>query len=190
VKFSAIAKGDRATKVVPLPMYNLPEPVPVLVRVLHGDERAEAVAAGRAYAVSKGIPEPSDGDETFAIGVKAHTLVACCMDAEKPLEPFFASAVEILKNLDPERIAFLYEHWETHQDLHSPQGLTLKPEEFIAAVLNVGGSEKPDFFLSMRPGSRWIFTRTLAARLTSSLEPKSPFGSGSDTPSTPSTSAS
>lgn len=180
MKFAAIAKGAAAPPArVEMPWPGRDEPVPVLVRIIDTEERADAVAKGRAYAVSKGIDDPKDGDEVFALGVKAATLVTCCLDADAPTEPFFASVDEARK-LDPDRIAFLYEHWELHQDSHAPQRGTMSPGEYVAKVLEVADVRDPKALLSMRPALLWSYTLFTADLLASFWSHKSPSSSDSE----------
>lgn len=180
MKFAAIAKGASAPPArVEMPWPGREQPVAVLVRVIDTEERADAVAKGRAYAIGKGIDEPKDGDEVFALGVKAATLVTCCLDADAPAEPFFASFDEARK-LDPDRIAFLYEHWELHQDSHAPQRGTMSPGEYVAKVLEVADVRDPKAWLSLRPAIAWSYTLFTADLLVSFWNHKSPSSSASE----------
>jgi hypothetical protein len=190
-RFSAIAKGTRATRPVVL-AYGGAD-VPLAVRPLNAAEEADALAEGRAYAVGKGIAAPAPTDRLYEIGYMASTLVLGCVDADDPAAPFFASAAEVLDNLDTDRIAYLYEQQQAWQDWCSPRPKDMDAGEFIALVLRLAeegaGADADDPLVMLRPSLRLSFARTLARQYQASLTRRSPSGSaaepGTSTPPAP-----
>lgn len=181
-RFSAIAKGTRATRPVVL-SYGGAD-VPLAVRPLTGAEEAEALAEGRAYAVGKGIAAPGPTDRLYEIGYMAATLVLGCVDADDPGAPFFSSAAEVLDNLDTDRIAYLYEQQQAWQDWCSPRPKDMDAGEFIALVLQLAeegaGADADDPLVTLRPSLRLSFARTLARQYQASLARRSPSGSAAE----------
>lgn len=181
-RFSAIARGTRATRPVVLSYGGVD--VPLAVRPLTGAEEAEALAEGRAYAVGKGIAAPGPTDRLYEIGYMAATLVLGCVDADDPAAPFFASAAEVLDNLDTDRIAYLYEQQQAWQDWCSPRPKNMDAGEFIALVLRLAeegaGAEADDPLVTLRPSLRRSFARTLARQYMSRLTPSGGSGSASE----------
>ncbi len=175
MQFASLIKGKRATKRVVLPYGD--EEIPVLVRPMNGFEEAEAIAGGRAYAVEKGVTDPKPTDRLFEIGVMAHVLAISCLDPDDPdhKRPFFASAHEVLVNLDTDRIALLHEQQQLFQDECSPRKLSLDVGEQLAKILEIAESTPgvgADPFANMQPVLRWTFMRTLVSLLLSSLVAK------------------
>lgn len=186
-RFAQIAKGTRAVKTVSLPM---PDGtlVPLGVRPLTGRELGAVLAAGRAYAIANGMPDPKDGDRLYELGQMAHTLALGCVDVGTAAEPappdtpFFASDAEVLDNLDPDRIVLLYEEQQAWQDECAPRPERMAQGDFLVNVLKLAGWEsgQPDPLLRWRPTLRVIFTHTLASQYVALLTSKSDSTSPSD----------
>lgn len=147
------------------------------VRVLLPDEEADVLAAARAFCVSKGTPDAPEGDPLFELARVVHTLFRACIDhdstEEKP-EPFFASADQILASeaLNRDNIFALYEQQQIWQDEVARQPMAFTEAEFEHFILSCEGDD-PFPFVSLRPGKRWSFTRSMASLLRHSLTPRS-----------------
>lgn len=182
-KLSDIVKGRKARKVVPFPGVIAPaegqqaEIVLDLV-VLAGDEEAEVLERARAYAKSKGVDAPKAGEPEYDLGLMVHTLFRACLDHDSTPEaptPFFASADEILKYLDRERIVFLYTLQQVWQDEISPSGSKHLTEDRIWEFV-VAAAEEEDptrFFEKLPPASLGRLLHFTARRLLSALRSKS-----------------
>lgn len=159
--------------------------VMVGLRVLRGDEQLDVLEKARALAVQRHA-EPKDGDPIYDLGRALYTLELACVDPDAtdpdaPEARFFDSADQILKSehIGRDGIAYLYECQELWQDECSPQALKLSPERFEQLVDEVAGSATLDPLVRLRPGTRAIFTRTLAALLRSLQQDKSRSSSDS-----------
>lgn len=199
--FSSIVAGPRARKRVTLPLpgsrfdvdagkWEGPT-IDVDMRPLRADEYDAALAGARDYAVSRGLAEPTDGDDLFDRGKMAHTLALACVDVDSPLDsprPFFDGGVEQIltsEALTPEVLAYLYEQQQLVQDDASPLRKNLSPAEFTTAVLATAAGDM-SFFVCMRPGTQWSFTRSLASLLAESMRHGLPSSSASSTEPQPS----
>ena len=114
----------------------------------------------------------------------AETLARCTLDpdvAEPARVQFFDSAEQAMHDLDRDRIGWLYETWQIVQEQASPTRAKMSPAEFYTMIDKVAREDDPRPFVSMRPGLRWIFTRTLADLWLNSQKDKSPTTSPSET---------
>lgn len=198
--FAKVAAGPRSRRTIDLPLpgarVNLEtgawdgDVVKVDVRPLRPDEHVLVLDRARAFAKKHGVEEPDDGHELYERGKIIHTLAIACIDPESSKEdpkPFFdGGAEQILASeiLTPEVLAYLYDQQTAYQDECSPLLKSMSPAEFTASVLLMAGQEQPDFFVSMRPGMRWSFTRSMANQLAGSMTRESLSTSLSDEPQT------
>jgi hypothetical protein len=193
-RFADIARGTRATKTISLPLPGVEQPIAVLVRPLNGLELGRTVAQARAYAIAeiekarpqgdtRPIPEPKEGDRLFDLGSMVATLLLACLDpasppgASTPGVPFFASADEILSELDVERIVLLYEEQQLFQDECAPRPARMSGEAFIALVVGESALEEDAAegpFSRLRRTLQGISFRTLARLYVTSQWPRSP----------------
>lgn len=158
------------------------------VRPLNPIERATVLEKARAFAIARGIADPKEDDELYEDAKVLHTLVLGCIDKDSPEndpKPYFEGGFEQLYGTElllPDHIGYLYEQQQLWEDECSPRILNQTPQEYMAAVAATAAGDQ-SFFLGARPGMRWSFLHTTAARLVACLTPKSPSG----TPSSSST---
>lgn len=183
MKLRDIAKGKRAVKAVPFRLANAPDPKPVPsgeeatvddeytvlvgVRVLTGDERADALAKAQADARSKGVTEWLDTHPLCLLYEMAHVVALATVDNAKRDEPFFASAAEVLSSPDvgEDNIAYLYEQQRAWQDQCSLRsGRDIGPVEAMALLAQEAERPEnaPSPFGHMRAASLPSFFRTTA----------------------------
>jgi hypothetical protein len=161
------------------------------VRPINPIEHTTIVEKARAFAISKGVEAPKDGDELYEDAKILHTLVIACIDKDSPEKdprPFFEGGFDQLHGTElllPDHIGYLYEQQQLWQDQCSPRFTHQTPGQFMAAVVKAAGGDQ-SFFVGARPGMRWDFTRTLAAAWLNLTTLKSRTSSDSS-PSTPST---
>lgn len=157
------------------------------VRPLNPIEYTEVVQRARDFAISKGIPDPHDGEEIYDDAKILHTLVLACIDNESPAiapRPFFDGGFDQLHGTElllPDHIAYLYEQQQQWQDECSPRFMKQTPGEFITAVMKTADGDS-SFFVGARRGMQWHFTHTLAAAYRNLLMLRSPSSSDSTTP--------
>ena len=168
--------------------------VEVGLRVMTGLEIAQVLREARKTAKDAGVENPQQGDPIYDLAVAVHTLAVSCVDPDAPTEPFFdGGPQQILESphLGRDGIVYLHELQENWQELCSPQAHRIDVEELDAMLDELAGPEGWHFFVTLRPGMRWSFMRTMAALLVSYRTWKStPGASGEQTSSeTPSSSA-
>jgi hypothetical protein len=172
---------ESAPSVAPAP------PTLVDLIVLTGEEEAHVLEKARAFAVGKGVPEPKQGEPLFDLGVMVYTLLLAVIDNDSPAgaeRPFFDSAEQILQHLDRERVAYLHALQELWQDECAPLRKDLSEQEMLDWVLQLAESEDPQVpFGKLRPGSLWIYMRSLARLLVRSQDFRSLHGLLSDSDS-------
>lgn len=193
--FGQIAKGTRARKRIQLPMgaaqfdpeigtWGGGEIVDLDVRPINAVERSLVLERSRAFAKSKGVEDPTDGDELYDQARLLHTLAIACVDKDSPEsdpKPFFDGGFEQLHTtelLTTDHIAYLFEQQQLWEDECSPRLKKQTPGQFMATILSIAGGDM-SFFVGARPGMLWSFTRTLAALHANSLTPTSPSSSDS-----------
>lgn len=182
MKFSAIIKGAADVRPVDLALPGLAEPIKVGVRPLSAWEEADVLEKARAFATARGLAAPSQNDELYVFGVWVHTLLLGCaaLDGDDKGQPFFASAEEILKGLDRDRISYLFEQQQRVQEEHGMRKERLTPDEIMrnvheCATKDVGDPSLP--FWNWGPSARASYFRFTAALLLSYMSDKSPRGS-------------
>src|SRR4051812_1883325 len=91
------------------------------VVALTDGEYAEVIKSARAYAMKRGVAEPSAGDDLYDHGLMVHTVAIASLDCDVKNEekPFFDGGAEQIgdsRNLLPEVVAYLYNVQQMHQD--------------------------------------------------------------------------
>lgn len=194
--FANLLKGTRARKTVTFPLQGAKanadgtwtgDVVPVDIRPLTPFELAECYARAAAYAKERNV-EPRDGEPVYDIALRANFIVAATLDVDDKTnaKPFFASVDELLTadDLTDAHVGYLFELCEHWQLECSPQVKTLDADTFRKVTLSaVEGDALP--FLSLVPGTRWLYMRSLASLYTSSLQARSVSGPTSQEPSEP-----
>lgn len=180
-KFRQITQGTRARKPVTLTFGE--SEVVVDVRPLVTSEEADALAAARAFAAAKGLPDPKEGQPVYDLAVLAHYAHAACVDHDSPADapaPFFDSP-EQAASLDRDRLQVLFEAWSAWQEQCSPRRLTLTPEQYAGLVYSLAeggaGSTDDPFLLKLPRATLVSCMRTMAAQLVASPMLRSPSSS-------------
>lgn len=190
MRFAQITKGTRARRTIALEM---PEggSARVDVRPLNGLEEADVLAKARAFAESKGVKAPRDGEPLYELGRQVFTLLLACLDPDSAAPvPFFLSPEEVLE-LDRDRRSYLYECQESWEDQCAPRPSVARDTDFVSWCMKVVTADEGDDgpFVTLRPVLRWSYMRILASLHVTSLALKSPSGSddesGSATPTSP-----
>lgn len=205
VKLKDIKKGTWAVRAVPLHLVNtppapgqqpdeVPATIKVGVRVLLGDETAEAYEKAQEYARHKGVQQWSEDHPLCRLYEMAcHVFYAVCAVDQETGEPegtgrvpdgFFESVDQMLSNdrIGTDNIAYLHEQWVRWQDQNRGGTPTMTINEVCAAVMTdmeVSDSRKSPL-LSMGHATLVSCVRILGGLLLISQNPKSPSGSGSD----------
>lgn len=188
-KFSDIVAGTRALSDPQTVEIAPGVTITVRFRVLAPFESSSVLSAARAEAKAQGVDEPEVGEPLYEAAFKAHTLAFAIVDPDSKADdpkPYFDGGVEQVKHsklLTDDVIAYLFELWELWRDSVSLQKVMLDEVTF-GRVMEAAGISDARPFLGLRPGARWNFTRTLAARHMSLLRSRSQPSSGS--PETPS----
>lgn len=189
MKFSKIARGHLAREQASVTTI-AGDTAEFILRPVLAEDDALILEGTRKFVIKHGEPEARVGDPLYDLGIQVHTLVLACMDAEAPEQPFFDGGIEqVMKHLDRDRIALIYQRHERFQDEVSPRKGSLSEKEFFKALVEIAASEEGDDrpFDSMRPGLLRSFARTTARQLVSSLGLKSLFSSSPTTTPSPST---
>lgn len=184
-KFASIIKGTANVLRVDLQLPNIAESIAVHVRPLNAWEDAQVLEKARAFAVERGLAKPTDVDDLYVLGVWANTLLIACQDESG--EAFFASADEILKGLDRDRISYLYEQQQRAQEDAGFRKDRMTPGEMLAAIHELATKEVGDAtlpFWQWGPSLRASFMRFMAVQLLSLASSKSPSGLTSETANT------
>lgn len=198
MKFSDIAKGNRAVKEVGFRLGNAPlinlkpgEPLPrdeyyatCGLRILTGEETKEIYRRSREQARAEaGIEQWLDTDPLCRMYEMAHTLHIVCVDMESGdrCEPFFASVDDVLKSpaLGSDNIAYLYEQHHLWQDENSLKTNGLTIEQVLTLI--AAEADRPENAESplarMRPSIRESFLHTTARLFVLSATDRSLSGS-------------
>lgn len=197
--FSEVAQGARARRRIKLPLPGAQVdsesgewigPTDELdVRVLRDDEYTDVLAKALAFAKSKGLDAPQDGDALYERGKMLHTLAIACIDKDSSKDapaPYFDGGWEQIHKsevMTPEVVGYLFLQQQLFQDEASPLNKTLGPAEFMAAAIATAGGNMA-FFVNSRPGTLWSFTRILASLHIASLARSSASSEPSEPPTT------
>lgn len=189
-RFRDVAKGPNARHTVEVALLDgtawRVDVVPLI-----GEAEAEVLVGARAFAKARGVEDPKPGVELYELGLWVHTLLAACLDADEPARPVraFDSVEQILDRgtgLDRDRIAFLFEAQQRHQDACSFRKRGLSMAEYVAAVVEHGtaAEDVPELpFERWQPATRRSFVRSMAHQLYTLLGSNSSGGLGSSEPS-------
>lgn len=165
------------------------------LRALNDNEHSDVLRDALAFAKSNGVENPEDGDPLYEQGKWIHTIARACIDPESPEDNpqryFDGGADQIHQSeiLTPEIIAYVFEQQRVHQDDVNPLTKTFTTEDYEKAIKQVAGGNL-GFFVSMRRGLQWTFTRTLASQLLASRASSSSPTPPSEKPQDEPTSAS
>ena len=180
MRFSDITKGIRAVRAITLPIGGVEHPL--AVRPLNGGEQGDALAAAVAYAESKGVKAPKEGDRLYDLGLMVATVVMGCVCADDHAATFFASPEEVLAGLDADRIALLYEQHQDWQDTCGARATKQTGGEWYAKVLEVANAVADEDPLSrLRPAMRRDWERTIAVQFLISQQARLSLTSDSST---------
>jgi len=196
-KFSDVTAGVRARKPIKLPLPGAlvnsetgewEGPTAVLdVRALRDDEYTDVLKEARAFAVSKGLESPENGDDLYEQGKMLHTLAIACIDTDSPKEdpqPYFDRGWEQIHSsemMTPEIREYLYLQQQLWQDEVNPLLGSMSDAEFLAAAIKTAGGNQ-SFFVNSRPGTLWNFMRITARQLLASQQLSSVFSTSSPPP--------
>jgi hypothetical protein len=191
MKFSNLAKGNRALKPVKFRLGNAPlptspleatDPIPedeytarLALKVLTPEETAGVYEKAGKLAREKGVEQWLDTHPICRLYEMACTLFAACVDVEagEKCEPFFASVDEIVNSpsLGSDNIAHLWEQYTIWQDECSLKVKNFSLEEIIATLYieseREENAESP--LARMRPSMLASFMRTTAKLWLNSL---------------------
>lgn len=154
---------------------------------LIGEAEAEVLVGARAFAKARGVEAPKPGVELYELGLWVHTLLAACLDPDEPGKAVraFDSVEQILDRgtgLDRDRIAFLFEAQQRHQDACSFRKRGLSTAEYIQAVVEHANAPEDAEELPFErwpPATRRSWVRTICVQYTNLIGLKLPSGLGS-----------
>lgn len=185
-RFAQVAKGAAARHAVEVVLLD-GTAWRVDVVPLVGEAEADVLVGARTFAKAHGLDDPKRGDELYELGIWVHTLLVACLDPDEQAKPVraFDSVEQILDRgtgLDRDRIAFIFEAQQRHQDACSFRKRGLDQGEYIQAVVehafaDEDAEELP--FELWQPATRRSFVHSMAKHLMSLDEGKSLFGLGS-----------
>lgn len=187
MKFSTIAQGTRAERIVDLPGYKKEDgsPIRLALRPLTGAEEQRVLESALTDAKKGGSAEPKPGDQLYDLAIMAHTLALGCLDVDSPVTaraPFFdQGAAHLLENLHVETITYLFERHDQWQSECSPYVRQMSLDALLSKAREVASPEGEAAFTGMSPGMRWVFARSMAALLVTSPELSALFTSSSST---------
>ncbi len=199
VRAREIFKGKRARKTIPYPLEEGPLPLPVLeengsisyptaehvvpvdVRVLTTAEELDARGAARALAKAKGVEEPAEGNDIYDLALMSEVVFRAYVDHDdqEGLSSFFDKGVEQVRELDADRLTYLYEQQLQWQALCSPRRGKLTGPEFISYVTALAVEEEDLPFDPCSLAMQRHSLRSLARLHLSSLTHKLPSESDS-----------
>lgn len=215
MRWGAVAKGRKARHVVELTdLTGTPVPGGVaLVPLMYGDDAGVAEKA-LLFAKARGVESPKPGDPLYERGMMLFTVLLTALDPdshEDRPEAFFASEEEILKTIDPDRVAMLFYQQREWQRLTSPNAKDFDdPMEMVRVLQGCASDEVPERPFDALPwrarrtylrvwanmlltlpalkslsGSGLLDALTSSASTSSGSETLAPSGSSSQPPQTP-----
>lgn len=186
-RFAQVAKGAAARHAVEVVLLD-GTAWRVDVVPLVGEAEADVLVGARTFAKAHGLDDPKRGDELYELGIWVHTLLVACLDPDEQAKPVraFDSVEQILDRgtgLDRDRIAFLFEAQQRHQDACSFRKRGLSMAEYIQAVVEHAtapedAGELP--FELWQPATRRALVSSMARQLVTLIESKSSSGPGSE----------
>jgi len=188
MRYSSLRQGVREIRRVSLPLARSPfgdQPAlpEVGIRSLTVGEAADAIAGAREFAQARGVKEPKEGDAAFELGLALNTVLIGCVDPDDPAHPPFFDSLEQLQgahDLGVDAILLLNEHIQTWQGLLTHGLKSLRAEDVDEYLEAITGSNGLDFFMRLRPGTRWTLVLSMARLLRICLLSKSSTTSDSD----------
>jgi len=174
VKFAQIKQGAAAVERVECTTVD-GTPFVAAARVLMGEDDDAILSAAQQFTIErKGTPK--EGDPIYDFAINLLTVLHGYDDPDTPGERFFASAEEVRKRLDRERIAYLAERQQAHQDTVSPSARKLDPAQFVESVWEHAKAEEGASlpFERWPPALRRSFVRSMAVALATSPPSRSP----------------
>jgi hypothetical protein len=186
--------GKRARKPVPLPLDDGPLPLPTLgddgrvvypvvenavtidLRVLTSDEEIDARSRARGRAIEKGVADPKEGNDIYDLALMQEVVFRACVDHDvvDKLEPYWDGGIQAVRDLDGDRLLYLYEQQAQWQAACSPRRLNLSAEEFISQVTAYAVEEQDFPFDPSSLAMQRHCLRVLARLHLSSLTPSAP----------------
>lgn len=203
MKLHQIAKGTRNVKNVPFRVANAPlvegedwetdpSTVQVGIRALTPAESSEVLAKAQESALAAGCKEWLATHPLCELHLMVHLVTIACVDSEKPGEPFFVSAQEVLNSpeIAGDNLAYLAQQVKLWNDEVGARQADITTEQLISAV--VREAERPEnapeaFFSLLRPSSQLSCFRSMAKLLSDLLMVRSLSGSPETTSSIEST---
>ncbi len=168
MRFSKLIKGFDQLRVVDL---QLPGPGAISVRVgvkpLPAWDETYVRESAAKFAKERGGSASND-DHIYVMGIWVHTLLLACVstDAEDKGLPFFESAEEILRGLDRDRIAYLYEQQQYVQEDAGARKDRMTQDEMVQTIMKLAKAEGVDdvhlFFSGLGPTVRATLVRFMA----------------------------
>lgn len=186
-RFAQVAKGAAARHAVEVVLLD-GTAWRVDVVPLVGEAEADVLVGARTFAKAHGLDEPKRGDELYELGIWVHTLLVACLDADEPEKPVraFDSIEQMLDRgtgLDRDRIAFIFEAQQRHQDACSFRKRGLSMAEYIQMVVEMATAPEdvPELpFERLAPATRRALVISMAKQIVNSAESKSPYGLGTE----------
>lgn len=190
--FSAVMRGKRHRKPIKLPLIGREEQ-DVDLTILEPLEVLAVLEKSRAFAVERGVPDPTDGNPIYDFAIHVHTLLYSCVDHDSPDDaprPYFASIDQILNSgglISQDVIAYVFARYESLVDEMAVRQGDLTQEGFLKLLHETSqGDTLP--FSKLRPGTQWSCFRFLAEQHLLALKDKFFSSSGSVTETTSSAS--
>ncbi len=139
MKWSDLEKGTNEGRVTP---FEIPGGKTIDVRIvpLLAFTDGEIERAADAYAKANGAPAVA-GNPTYERGVYAHTIFRSCLDPSDG-KPLFASAEQIIAELDRDRIAYLFECQQQVQAAFAPRAGKLNPLQYFDWIMQTAEAEE------------------------------------------------
>lgn len=175
-KFSQIVQGTRARQTEVLPLVGARFDISagawvgpqdkVDLRALSEGEEIEVLREARAYAKAQG-GDAIDEDAIYQHALRVFTLAKACVDCDSPAgapTPYFdggAAQIFASASLGPEHVVYVHEKYLLHRDEVSPYVSEFSPEGFLEVTTGIARGDQ-NYFLGLRQGMLWNFTRTLA----------------------------
>lgn len=170
MKFSLVKHGTRAEKPASFKFYE--NDVAILLRPLSLAEEIDTAAAAIAMATAK-KSEPKPGNAIYDAALMAATLHVCCIDPDSSPEArtsvFDGGVDQVLKELDGDTTALLYEQQQIWQEECSPTLHKVSLGELFNITKKLAEDEHdPLAFLRLSPRMRVTLARFMAALLRTS----------------------
>jgi hypothetical protein len=165
-KFAQICSGERPRKRDVSFMTLSGREAKCDLELVDGDEYLTCLAAATAVAKKAGA-EPVEGNAVYDFALACEIVARAGRDPDAPKERYFDDVEQVRKNLDSERVLFLFRMHEILQDESAPQlrgPMTVEEavREMVEAAIVKEGDELP--FERWRPVSQRTWVRFLVDR--------------------------